>query len=242
MIYIASVSWGKDSTAMLLRLLSENKPLDEVVFFDTGMEFQAIYDVRDFVVPMLAEAGIKYTELIPRESFLYNMLERPITKRTGEKVNGRGWCGGPCRWGTSEKMRTIDKYAKAKNATVYVGIAADEKNRLERLERWKRAPLSDWAMTGGDCIQYCYDHRIYWYESAPGGGEQIRLYDILDRVSCWCCRNKNLKELRNIYKILPEYWQKLRDLQAVIKQPMKGYYKGDPVGVFELEERFKAGN
>lgn len=55
MIYIASVSWGKDSTAMLLRLLSENKPLDEVVFFDTGMEFQAIYDVRDFVVPMLAE-------------------------------------------------------------------------------------------------------------------------------------------------------------------------------------------
>lgn len=90
MIYIASVSWGKDSTAMLLRLLSENKPLDEVVFFDTGMEFQAIYDVRDFVVP--------------------------------------------------------------------------------------------------------------------------------------------------------EYWQKLRDLQAVIKQPMKGHYKGDPVGVFELEERFKAGN
>lgn len=112
---------------------------------------------------------------------------------------------------------------------------------MERLERWKRAPLADWAMTGGDCIQYCYDHRIYWYESAPGG-EQIRLYDILDRVSCWCCRNKNLKELRNIYKILPEYWQKLRDLQAVIKQPMKGHYKGDPVGVFELEERFKAGN
>lgn len=47
MIYIASVSRGKDSTAMLLRLLSENEPLEEVVFFDTGMEFQAIYDVRD---------------------------------------------------------------------------------------------------------------------------------------------------------------------------------------------------
>ena len=35
--YIASVSWGKDSLAMLLRLINENKPLDEVVFFDTGM-------------------------------------------------------------------------------------------------------------------------------------------------------------------------------------------------------------
>lgn len=43
--YMASVSWGKDSLAMLLRLINENKPLDEVVFFDTGMEFQAIYKV-----------------------------------------------------------------------------------------------------------------------------------------------------------------------------------------------------
>ena len=37
--YMASVSWGKDSLAMLLRLIYENKPLNEVVFFDTGMEY-----------------------------------------------------------------------------------------------------------------------------------------------------------------------------------------------------------
>ena len=40
--YIASVSFGKDSLAMLLRLIEENKPLDEVVLYDTGMEFEAI--------------------------------------------------------------------------------------------------------------------------------------------------------------------------------------------------------
>ena len=32
--YIASCSFGKDSLAMILRLIEENKPLDEVVFFD----------------------------------------------------------------------------------------------------------------------------------------------------------------------------------------------------------------
>ena len=37
MKYIASVSFGKDSLAMLLILLEENKPLDEVVFYDTGL-------------------------------------------------------------------------------------------------------------------------------------------------------------------------------------------------------------
>lgn len=41
--YIASVSFGKDSLAMLLYILENKLPLDEVVFYDTGMEFQAIY-------------------------------------------------------------------------------------------------------------------------------------------------------------------------------------------------------
>lgn len=41
----------------------------------------------------------------------------------------------------------------------------------------------------------------------------IELYSVLDRVSCWCCRNKNLKELKNIYNFLPNYWEKLRELQ-----------------------------
>ena len=44
MKYIASVSFGKDSLAMLLRLIEEGKPLDEVVFYDTGMEFECIYN------------------------------------------------------------------------------------------------------------------------------------------------------------------------------------------------------
>ena len=60
--HMASVSWGKDSLAMLLRLIYENKPLNEVVFFDTGMEFQAIYNVRNAVLGMLKVRGITYTE------------------------------------------------------------------------------------------------------------------------------------------------------------------------------------
>lgn len=55
MKYIASVSFGKDSLAMLLRLIEENKPLDEVVFYDTGMEFECIYKIRDKVKAILKE-------------------------------------------------------------------------------------------------------------------------------------------------------------------------------------------
>ena len=76
--FIASVSFGKDSLAMLLRLIEEKYPLDVVVFYDTGMEFDAIYRIRDKIVPLLSEVGIKYVELHPSEPFLYTMLKRPV--------------------------------------------------------------------------------------------------------------------------------------------------------------------
>ena len=60
---VASVSFGKDSLAMLLLLLERNIRLDEVIFYNSGMEFQAIYDVRDRVKPILEQRGIRFTEV-----------------------------------------------------------------------------------------------------------------------------------------------------------------------------------
>lgn len=81
MKYIASVSFGKDSLAMLLRLMEENWPLDIVVFYDTGMEFDCIYKIRDKIKPVLKERGIEYVELKPKIPFLYSMLEKEVNSR-----------------------------------------------------------------------------------------------------------------------------------------------------------------
>ena len=81
--HIASVSFGKDSLAMLYLLIARGWPVDEIVFFNNGMEFQAIYDTRDRVLPDLEALGIPYTELYPRSPFLYDMLKRPIKYREG---------------------------------------------------------------------------------------------------------------------------------------------------------------
>lgn len=206
--YIASVSFGKDSLAMLLRLLEENYPLDAVVFYDTGMEFQCIYKIRDKVKIILEQHGIGFVELKPQELFLYSMLERPIKFRNKDGFHyGYGWCGGPCRWGTKNKIRAIQKYKQSlmDDVTDYVGIAADEESRFDKAKQeGKRMPLVEWGMTESDCLSYCHDRGFYWLERAYGlGVEYVDLYEILDRVSCWCCSNKNLKELRNIYEHLP---------------------------------------
>lgn len=271
---------------MLLRLLEEKWPLDEVVFYDTGMEFNAIYKIRDQVKSMLGDYGIKFTELKPDYDFKYRMFEEPILRKeehrcecckhctktdNGYKCSnidslhlnkvwpselsqlkknvmpwhggcrrieprqyskfGYSWCGGFCRWGTKDKINTVSNYCKG--TIQYVGIAADEEHRFEKEKReGKLLPLVHWGMTEDKCLTYCYDHGFDWVED--GGAGEVSLYYVLDRVSCWCCCNKNLKELKNIYLYMPEYWDRLRDLQAKTERPMKGVGKS----VFDLEKRF----
>lgn len=66
---------------MLLRLVEEKWPLDIVLFYDTEMEFEAIYRIRDKIKPWLKQNGIAYVELKPREPFLYSMLERKVQSK-----------------------------------------------------------------------------------------------------------------------------------------------------------------
>lgn len=241
MRYIASCSFGKDSLAMVLMLIEKRYPLDEVIFFNTGMEFKAIYNVRDRLVPIIKEHGITYTELEPRKPFLYDMLERPIESKQKGKHNGYGWCGGTCRWGTTEKLRVIDKYKAGIKDEVYeyVGIAADEAHRAKE----KHYPLIDWGITEADCLAYCWNHGWDWVEKTTATETgYIDLYKILDRCSCWCCSNKNRKGLKNIYTFLLKYWEKLKFLQSRISQPMKKWKNaryGEYGDVFKMEEVFK---
>ena len=227
---------------MVLRILEENLPLDEAIFFDTGMEFDSIYHNRDRMKMLLIKRKVLFFELSSKNHFLFDMFVRPIKYRDPQSKPypihyGYEWCGGRgIRWGTSGKLSSImnhyKEYYPDEEITEYVGIAADESGRIRENSRigvTKAYPLFDWGMTEDDCLTYCYNHGWNWDENG------IELYSVLDRVSCWCCQNKNLKELKNIYMYLPEYWQRLRGLQSRICAPMKGEGKS----VFQLEERFK---
>lgn len=211
--YIASVSWGKDSTAMLLLIIKNNMPLNEVVFYNTGVEFEEIYKVRDkFIEHYLKPLNIKYTELQPKRSFIDTMLHYEHKTRKGAIKYGYGWCGGLCRWGTTEKLSTLNKYCKG--TIQYIGIAYDEQKRFERLTPNKKAPLYEANITEAEALEMCYTNGFDF------GG----LYKILKRVSCWCCRNKNLQELKAYKEYLPQYYDRLKELEKLIGEPMKKPY------------------
>ena len=224
MKYIASVSFGKDSLAMLILIIKHNLPLDEVIFYDTGMEFKAIYHIRDKIKLWLDELGIKYTELKPSMAFEDKMYNYSHLSRKGEIKKGYGFCGGLCRWGTSEKLMALNKYCGCNHQ--YIGIALDEPQRLERLKGTnKSSPLAELGYTEKMALELCYNEGFNWCEDG------VELYSILDRVSCWCCRNKNLKELKNYKIYLPDYFNKLIELENKIGEPMK-----KPI---YLKDRFK---
>lgn len=243
--YIASCSCGNDSMAMVYELIRRKEPLNEVVRYNNGMDFECIDRLWEKVKEKCEPLGIKCTELKPKNDFLFDMHERPKTKRNGEKVFGDGWCGGACRWGTFEKIATLNKYALDKNAIVDVGFAIDEPKRILDLEWYKRSPLADWGYSQKDCLEINRQNGVQWLEKTPRTESgYIDLYTILDRVSCWCCANKNAWELWNMWYYLPQYWERLKEMQSKIDMPMKKFKNkkfGEYGNVFELEKIFESG-
>ncbi len=244
---VVSCSGGKDSTAMLLRMLEEGMQIDCILFCDTGLEFSQMYE---HLAKLEHDIGRPITRIRAKQSYEYLMFDAPIKRRSdspvvlryGTKCNGNSWPGPRLRWCTSRlkdapREQFLRELRQKYDVKEFVGIAADEQYRLER-ERNKNPnhvhPLADWGMTEADCLQYCYDRGYDW------GG----LYDHFKRVSCWCCPLQSLEELRQLRKYHSELWSTLKDWDNRTWRKFRSDYS-----VEQLEKRFdfedewlKAGN
>ena len=59
------------------------------------------------------------------------------------------------------------------------------------------------------------------------------MYEHFDRLSCWCCSLKNLKELKILYKYYPELWQELKEMDKKSYNQFRADYS-----VEQLEEKY----
>lgn len=87
---------------------------------------------------------------------------------------------------------------------------------MERGNNIKIYPLILWGMTENDCLVMARRAGFRWREG------ETELYDVLERVSCFCCANKNLTECRAMIEHLPDYWQQIRDMERLSGKPFKG--------------------
>lgn len=239
--HAVSLSGGKDSTYLLLRMIEEEMPIDAVLYADTGMEFPEMYDhIHKLDDLLLRERGIHITTLRHPKGFEWLMFEEPKQKpkslenraRLGIPPYGNGWPGIRVRWCTGQLKthlinKEVNRLKREKNALHYIGIAADEAWRC----KGEQYPLVDWGVTEAQALQGCYDRDFDF------GG----LYEIYHRCSCWCCPFQRIDELRKLRKHHPELWAKLIEMDRRAREQ----FGPGPLGQFKknwsvdrLEERF----
>lgn len=229
--YVLSLSGGKDSTAMLLRLLEENRPVDLILFCDTGLEFPQMYAHLDRLEAYIGRPIIRLKAAHDFEYYFYEYTPKRKNPALSQ-YRGMSWPGPRGRWCTGIlKTRIVAAYLKElkKEYTVieYVGIAADETKRIKD----KNYPLVEWGMTEQDCLSYCYRRGFDW------GG----LYEIFSRVSCWCCPLQSLEELRKLYRHFPDLWRQLEKWDdSTWRTFLKNYSVRELAVRFDFEDEWQA--
>lgn len=225
---IVSFSGGKDSTAMLHRMLEWGFPIDALLFFDTGWEFPEMYHHLALV---MQKTGLDITVLHPRKPF-------------AELIKKYRWPDSRRRWCTAEKRDAATKwinqnYNKKEDYIVHcMGFALDELHRTDTKEMLKKGLvmyplLNDFCMdpvvakymirmqdksddftdglnplTEGDALQYCFDLGYTW----------DGLYERFNRVSCFCCPLKRKKDLRVLREYYPDLWARSLKMEQAIPE------------------------
>ena len=203
--YICNFSGGKDSTAMLIYLLENNMPIDEIIFCDTGAEFPEIYGHLDDVENKL---GVAITRLKPRKSWQYWMFRhiKTLGKHAGDK--GYGFPNIRARWCSSRiKQDPRERYLKeGKNSNYihYIGIAYGERRMMPFQQKANTIlPLADARITEPQALSMCYDAGFTWQG----------FYDRFNRSGCWWCPFQSLANLKTLFIHYPLLWRKLRGME-----------------------------
>ena len=185
---VPSFSGGKDSTYLVLRLHELGIKMADIVYFDTGWEFPGMDAHISRVEEILKQ---KITRLVPRESFDFLFARKIRARNTQNTRKGYGWPSAMRRWCTGEKQRAISAYANSLTwqgvplpVVQCLGYASDEPGRVEKhkaksVPRFQSYayPMVEWGISEGRALEYCRERGLFW----------DGLYDIFDRVSCWCC-------------------------------------------------------
>lgn len=208
--YVASWSGGKDSTASIILAHEHNEPLDLIIFaevmFDKNISGELpehIDFIKNKAIPTFESWGYKVKILHSDKTYMdcfHHIIVRGknVGKKKGFVMSGHCDVQGYC------KLRAIKQFWKSfKHEYVqYIGIAIDEKKRLERLDDGKISLLEKYKLTEQDAFTLCKKYGLLSpiYEFAPRGG-------------CWFCPNMKVKELKRLRKKHNNLWKKLLCLE-----------------------------
>ena len=231
---IASISGGKDSTAMLIILHDNGIKLSRVIYVNTGIEFpQTIQYIKNKLNPWVMEHfGISITVVRPEKPFAFLVREYGVPFAPA----GR-WC---CRLLKEEPFYKYLHESGITEADIFLGYTKDEERRFERAKKTVKryenkygvkvtlhAPLIEHGITGKEALEMTREHGLY-----------NELYDHFSRTGCYLCPYQSLDDWRNLYWNFPELFNAAKKLEEIsIKLHGKTFRRDYTLS--ELEERFR---
>ena len=226
MKHIVSFSGGKDSAAMLLRMIELGQQIDEIVFADTGFEFPELYV---YIKRIEKHIGRKITILKPEKGLFKKWFYGEVTRGANKgKIRGFPLKAYPCWWTRESKLKPLSKI-NSEGDNVYIGIAYDEMHRMSKVDGNLKYPLVDWKWTEQDCIDYLNKKGLF-----------NPLYVNFNRLGCWFCPKQSISSLYVLWKNYPDLWQELLWWEKENKEKGSGTWICDR-SLKELEKKFKKG-
>ena len=212
--YVLSLSYGKDSLACLAAIQYLGYPLDRIVHAEVWatdtipadlppmVEFkkkadQIILDRYGIAVEHIcaSRAVERERERVTYENTFYRKL---YSKKYGrEQIYGfpttkGAWCNSRLKMAALNAIKS----GSSKKVVQYLGIAADEPERIARHTKPGIVlPLVDLGWDEETCRQWCELNDLL----SP-------IYTTADRGGCWFCHNQGIEQLRLLRKNYPDLW------------------------------------
>ena len=163
--------------------------------------------VKNVAIPQFQEWGYEVKILHADKDYLddfYHVISR--SKHAERNGKYRSFpLGGMCSINANIKVKPIHDYFKQykdRKTIQYVGIAADEPQRLVRLIGTNKISLLErYGYTEKMAYDLCNEYNLL----SP-------IYVSSNRGGCWFCPNRRYKELAYLKYHYPELWNKLEEL------------------------------
>lgn len=231
--HILSLSYGKDSLACLGAIEALGWPLERIVH----IEIFATDTISADLPPMMqfkaqADAviedrwGVKVEHIMGLHTAEEVMFHRRTRgNRVGEFA---GWPRiGGCEIQSRCKRSPYNRATK--NAETYLGIAANEPDRIARhgKRHGVKLPLVEIGWSEADCRRWC-----------EANGLLSPIYTTSARGGCWFCPNQSTNSLRILRKMYPQYWAMMLkwDADSPVKFKANGHTLHDYDRRFQLED------
>ena len=236
MEHIASISYGKDSLAMLEVIKQHWMPLDRIVHVeimataDIPADLPEVMQWKRYADGVIRQRyGIAVEHISAPKTF--EELFYSIPKRKAFNLDKQGQILGfpslRSQW-CSKSLKVNLLKSLNRHSVQYIGIAADEPNRHSQLTDTIRSPLVEHGVTEAECMEICT--RI---------GLLAPTYLQSRRSGCWFCPAQPVDQLRLLRKQHPALWSKLLEWDSVSPIPFRhaGIGKRE-VSVADFDLRF----